>query len=60
MEVLHQITNSIPIIYNFFIITKTHLPLPEMYGFFLYPIHSDCILVVCCSNYYLKHKSSYW
>ena len=60
MELLQQITNLIPIIYKFLVITKTHLPLPKYRGFFFYPMLGDCILVVCCSNYYLKYKNSYW
>ena len=35
MEVLQQITNLIPIIYKFLVITKTHLPLPLNVGVFL-------------------------
>jgi len=60
MEVLQQITNLILIIYKFLVITKTPPLSPKCRGFFFYPMLGDCILVVCCSNYYLKYKNSYW
>ena len=52
MEVLQHITNSIPITYKFLVITKTYL----FWGFPLYPIIGDWILVIYWNNHYLKAK----